>query len=354
MIRQYKYLIRYTVLLMCAFLTPGTAKAETAQTASYDQVASEEETAKANEVGVEGMYPIYGTDIVEGVYQVEVESSSSMFRVENAILTVEDGKLSAVLTLSGTGYLKLFMGTGEEAADSPASEYIGYKEVAGKYTYTIPVEALDLPIDCAAFSRKKEKWYDRKLLFQAGSLPPGAVQKELPDYEELKRAAKQRRIAAMKAEQETEEETQAQIVPAAVELEEGEYAIEFEFSGGTGRTSLQSPATLIVKNCQAYARIVWNSPNYDYMKIGQEKYLPVNMEGNSVFEIPIPVFDEEILVIGDTTAMSTPHEIEYQLKFLLDTVKPKEKSRPMFLVIMGGSVLTVLAVLAVVKKRKQI
>jgi hypothetical protein len=29
-------------------------------------------------------------------------------------LTVKEGKMSAVLTLSGTGYEKLYMGTGEE------------------------------------------------------------------------------------------------------------------------------------------------------------------------------------------------------------------------------------------------
>ena len=94
---------------------------------SYDQVASEEEQVKAQEVGVEGMFPVYGTDVKDGVYEVRVESSSSMFRVESASLTVHDGEMKAVLTMGGTGYLRLYMGTGVEAAKSDVSEYIEYQ-----------------------------------------------------------------------------------------------------------------------------------------------------------------------------------------------------------------------------------
>ena len=43
-----------------------------------------------------------------------------MFRIVRAELTVKDGSMKAAVTLGGKGYLKLFMGTGEEAlaADS--------------------------------------------------------------------------------------------------------------------------------------------------------------------------------------------------------------------------------------------
>ena len=88
--------------------------------------------------------------------------------------------------------------------------------------------------------------------------------------------------------------------------------------GGSGKATVSSPAVLVVKDGKAYARIEWSSPNYDYMKVGGEKYDPVNTEGNSVFEIPVTVFDEKMDVIADTTAMSTPHEIEYTLTFHMD------------------------------------
>ena len=63
------------------------------------------------------------------------------------------------------------------------------------------------------------------------------------------------------------------------------------------------------------ATIVWSSPNYDYMLVDGEKYLPVNTDGNSTFEIPVAALDTPLAVVGDTTAMSTPHEIDYTLTF---------------------------------------
>ena len=217
---------------------------------SFDQVASEEQQVKAQDVGIEGMYPIYGTDVVDGVYEVEVESSSSMFRVEKAVLTVSEGEITAVLTLGGTGYLKLYMGTGEEAAGSDRSEYIGYMEdEEGRYTYTVPVEALDQPIDCAAFSRNRERWYDRQILFRAQSLPEDAVLVELPDYDALKQEAKERRIEAMRAEKEAaeaEQETEQlqSAEPALIEMKDGEYAIRVELPGGKGGSTVIFPAGL--------------------------------------------------------------------------------------------------------------
>ncbi len=99
-----------------------------------------------------------------------------MFKVVGAKLTVADGGMSCVLTLSGTGYGKLFMGTGEAAAAADEASFIPYVEDAeGKYTYTVPVEALDKDTDCAAWSIKKEQWYDRVLVFESSSLPAGAL-----------------------------------------------------------------------------------------------------------------------------------------------------------------------------------
>ena len=57
------------------------------------------------------------------------------------------------------------------------------------------------------------------------------------------------------------------------------------------------------------------------MLVGDEKYLPVNTEGNSVFEIPVESLSKPADVIGDTVAMSTPHEVEYQLIFDIETLK---------------------------------
>ena len=102
-----------------------------------------------------------------------------------------------------------------------------------------------------------------------------------------------------------------------VDLPDGEYEIEVQLTGGSGRASVTSPAILQVQDEKAVIEIEWSSPNYDYMTLDGETYLPVNTEGNSVFELPVTAFDKEVPVTADTTAMSVPHEIEYTI--LLDS-----------------------------------
>ena len=102
---------------------------------------------------------------------------------------------------------------------------------------------------------------------------------------------------------------------AALGPEDGTYQMEVELFGGSGRASVTSPAKVEIKDGKAVATLEWSSPNYDYMVVDGEKYLPVNTEGNSVFQIPVEAFDQDIAVIADTVAMSTPHEIEYTLNF---------------------------------------
>ena len=99
------------------------------------------------------------------------------------------------------------------------------------------------------------------------------------------------------------------------EFQDGTYQMEVELLGGSGRASVTSPAEVEIKDGKAVATLEWSSPNYDYMVVNGEKYLPVNTEGNSVFRIPVETFDRDITVIADTVAMSTPHEIEYTLNF---------------------------------------
>lgn len=99
------------------------------------------------------------------------------------------------------------------------------------------------------------------------------------------------------------------------EFQDGTYQMEVELLGGSGRASVTSPAKVEIKDGKAVATLEWSSPNYDYMVVDGEKYLPVNTEGNSVFQIPVEAFDQDIAVIADTVAMSRPHEVEYTLNF---------------------------------------
>lgn len=151
-----------------------TASETSAETVSESEnaVADGAETIPDSLVIPEDMTPVYADSLNDGEYSITVDSSSSMFTVTDCTLTVADGKMTARMTMGGTGYLYVFMGKGENATEDG---YIPFEENSdGTHSFTVPVEGLDMGIDCAAFSRKKEKWYDRTLLFRADSLPAEA------------------------------------------------------------------------------------------------------------------------------------------------------------------------------------
>ena len=113
-------------------------------------------------------------------------------------------------------------------------------------------------------------------------------------------------------------------VSAADHAKDGEYAIEVTMTGGSGKASVQSPTLLTVTGGKYQARLIWSSPNYDYMIVEGKKYLnEAEKDANSVFTIPVSEMDKEVTVIADTTAMGTPHEIEYKLTFYSDSVADK-------------------------------
>lgn len=258
------------------------------------------------------LIPVEGEAVKDGVYPIEVESSSSMFRIVEAQLAVENGEMTATLTMSGTGYLKVYMGTAQEALAAEEEEYIPFVEnEEGAHTYTVPVKALNQEIACAAFSKKKEQWYDRELIFLAETLP----------QEALLTAAVIEEAETDTIAEKTETEEKQSGSPAAIFAEDGEYTLEISLTGGTGRAEILSPVKLKVTGGTATALLEWDSPNYDYMRIDENIYYPINKEGNSVFEIPVLAWDEAILVVADTVAMSEPHEIEYQLTFHQSTLK---------------------------------
>ena len=69
--------------------------------------SAEDETAEHQSVGTEGMTPMDGSELKDGVYEIQVDSSSSMFKIEKCELTVKDGEMTADMKMGGTGYLKL-------------------------------------------------------------------------------------------------------------------------------------------------------------------------------------------------------------------------------------------------------
>ena len=140
--------------------------------------------------------------VVDGTYSIDVTSSSAMFKIVDAKLNVLDGKMSAVITLSGTGYSKLYMGTEEEAISNENGEINYVVDENGKYTYAIPVSALDTEINVAAFSTKKEIWYGRTLIFNSSTL----VAIEEQQKEEIKEEVEKVEEATKETVKETKEQ----------------------------------------------------------------------------------------------------------------------------------------------------
>lgn len=136
----------------------------------------ESSAASAESSPAPKLEPIKGDRIKDGTYAISVSSSSSMFRIIDAQLTVAAGEMTAVITLSGDGYGKLYMGTGEQALADTEDKSIPFVEnPQGKYTYTLPIIALNQEIDVAAWSIKKEAWYDRVLVFESNQIPLDAI-----------------------------------------------------------------------------------------------------------------------------------------------------------------------------------
>ena len=276
-----KRLFSLILTLLCLFFS-----AQQAEAADAPAVADASRMTTVEEVVEKGMVPVYAESLADGDYPVEVKSSSSMFRIAEAVLHVHDGELSATLTMSGTSYLYVYPGTALEADAAGQADLIPYAEDGnGAHTFTVPVGALDAGVPCAAFSKNRQLWYDRTLLFRADSLPMEAFREGFF------------------------------VTAESLGLADGEYAVPVSLSGGSGRAKVASPARLEVRGGVCTVRIEWGSRHYDYMRVGDKRYDPVSTEGNACFEIPLICFDRPMAVVADTVAMSEPHEIAYTLLF---------------------------------------
>ena len=368
----------------------------------HSDVAGSGETVSSRPVGRYGMTPISGSDVNDGTYDIDVDVSSQFFRIDSCKLTVNDGKMTAAIQLDTFSYSLIYNGTGKEAAKADASDYIEITEDKEGYaSFTIPVDALDKQISIASFSTRKNKWYDRTILFDATSLPASSLHVTLPDFDAIEDGlkaigydtdkldaasdlAKAKRdtseTAGSSSESTSTDKEPSADVPAdtgeslssvsassaasqldapaesgnavAVDRKDGEYSIEVNMTGGSGRASVTSPTLLIIRNGKAYAKLYWSSTYYDYMIVDGVKYQNNTRDGGtSTFIIPITSMDAPVPVIADTTAMGDPVEISYQLTFYADTIGsrnlvPQIATRRVLIValfiILAGAVLSFL------------
>jgi len=94
---------------------------------------------------------------------------------------------------------------------------------------------------------------------------------------------------------------------------------KFSWSGGSGRVEISCSSVEVVGG-RSYATIQFSSTHYIYVKADGIK---VNGDGTGTFRIPVQL-NENNTVIGCTTAMSVPHEIEYSLFISLQSADQGE------------------------------
>ena len=265
-------------LLLAAALTGCGAASSTASSAAGSEAASSVASSAAASETAAAALP-------DGVYTAEFDTDSGMFHANEACdgkgtLTVENGTMTFHVSLASKKIVNLYVGMAADADANkadwllPTTDTVTYSDGTSDevYGFDIPVEALDEDFQLAILGTKG-KWYDHTV--RVANAQPAAAE-----------------------------------APA-----DGTYTCDVTLEGGSGRATVESPAALTVADGRMTATIVWSSPNYDYMLVDGEKYLPTNTEGNSTFEIPVAALDTPLDVVGDTVAMSTPHEIEYTLTF---------------------------------------
>ena len=288
------------ILLACA-LFGGCSGKDTQQTSIDTETLISVSETESEEIQTEAATE-EKTVLADGVYTADFTTDSSMFHVSEACdgkgtLTVANGEMTIHVSLASQKILNLYPGLAEDAKKegaellSPTVDTVTYSDGTTEevYGFDIPVPALEEEFDLALVGTKGT-WYDHKVT--------------ISNPEQVQDVAAQTENSA--------------------EMADGSYSIDLTFAGGSGKAEILSPASVTVSQGAATATIQWSSPNYDYMIVDGQKYLPVNTEGNSVFEIPVLFFDAPMDVVGDTVAMSTPHEIAYTLTFHSDTMKTAE------------------------------
>ena len=284
---RFVSLLAVSALLAASLAGCGSSASSVASSASSEAVSSVAESA-VSEAASESAAASSARALEDGTYTAEFDTDSSMFHVNEAsdgkgTLTVEDGQMTLHISLQSKKIVNLYAGMAADAPDheadwlQPTTDTVTYSDGTSEevYGFDVPVEALDTDFQLAILGTKG-KWYDHTVSV--------------------------RNVEAQAAE--------AVETPA-----DGSYTCEVTLEGGSGRATVDSPAALTVADGKMTATIVWSSPNYDYMIVDGEKYLPTNTEGKSTFEIPVSALGTPLSVVADTVAMSTPHEIEYTLTF---------------------------------------
>ena len=276
----------WILIAILALLAAQTALAE----GDLTGVADASDMTDVIDVVRPGMTPVTAGQLNDGTYEVAVDCSSSMFKIVGCALTVQDGAMTARLTMKSDAYAYLYSGTAEEAAAAKAEDLLALQTEGDGFFFDFPVPALDAGVDCAAFSARKQLWYPRTLLFRADSLPEDAWRAD------------------------------ASATVQSLGIEDGAYLAEVKLEGGRAR--LVSPATLYVEDGACRAWLLFETKKIDYVIMDGEKILPEEIEDSLAFNVPVAAFDRGLSLIVDSTAIQPATEVSYTITFDSATIEP--------------------------------
>ncbi|MBR2571895.1 MAG: hypothetical protein IKE30_07180 [Clostridia bacterium] len=284
--------MKYRILsLLLAMLFMSFAAA--AEEGNGSGVASASDMTDVIDIVDENSVPVTAQQLNDGVYPVAVDVSSSMFKVVGCEVTVQDGKMTARLSMKSKSYEAMYPGTAEDAARAPKEALAMLEEQAdGKLTFTLPIDAFDAGYECAALSARKQLWYPRTLVFRSDSLPLDAWKEEC-----LK-------------------------TPESLALSDGTYTCDVRLEGA-GRASLASPAVVTVQDGKCSARIVFSTSKIDYVIVDGQRFEPAGNENGAAFTVPVAVFDRKLPITVDSTAITPSVEVAYSMTFDAQSIAPQ-------------------------------
>ncbi|WP_417080827.1 hypothetical protein [Mobilibacterium timonense] len=218
---------------------------------------------------------LMGWQLKDGSYDGIVDGNNVFRNCDDCEITVSAGVAQVRFDLGDPGITQIYQG------DAASTEEDGGNAVQGAGgVFTLNVDALNRKQKIAVY--EDGKWEDCKVAFRTGGLKRSDM--------------------------------------VSGNIKDGRYKVDVSLEGGSGRAHLSSPAVITARKGRLTARIKWSSEYYQYVQIGGVQFKKINKNGRSRMDIPV-VLDQDIGIQALTTAMSTPHIIDYTIRFDSSSMK---------------------------------
>ena len=279
----------------------------------------------------------------DGTYKVKATTDRRMFYLypkekdpATVVLVKKNGKMTATITLTGSGYDYVYMGSYKNAIKkSNKSKWIKAKKVNGYYTFKIPVSRLDKKLTISPHSWKYQKQYgdtlnkdhcpwrpDKWIMFYSKGAKKvkdgtsiktkGKASNRNGNKSKDKSKGKNDGKAAKESKYKDDSGKSTSAVNNSTGLKDGVYTPDrFSWSGGSGRLAYIRCNKITVRGGKAFATIEFSSSKYDSLKANGRVYSKEG-GGNAKFTIPVKM-NANNTIIGRTTAMSQPHWVRYTI-----------------------------------------